>query len=92
MVKDCFTLRGAKHICPFKVRVLAPLQKFFIMESLYRLQKMLEKSIEKQGNIPLTTSHLFNMISLIIKQYEKEEEDFQQNLYEALEPNDIGDK
>lgn len=43
------------------------------MEGLSRLRETLEKSLKKNGDKPLTISHLINIIKLIEKQVDEEE-------------------
>ncbi len=43
------------------------------MEELGRLRETLEESLRKNGDKPLTISHLINIIKFIEKQVEKEE-------------------
>lgn len=43
------------------------------MKELGRLREILEHSLKKNGDKPLTVSHLINIINFIEKQYEKEE-------------------
>jgi len=50
----------------------------------YELRKALLKSIEKNGNQPLTTQHLLNIVNLIIKKDGDEQDRLDQLLGECL--------
>lgn len=43
------------------------------MEELERLRETLEESFKKNGDKPLTISHLINLIKFTEKQFDKEE-------------------
>lgn len=47
----------------------------FIMDSLEFLQKVLESSVKKNGEIPLTNRHLLNIVKMAIRWEEEHDED-----------------
>jgi hypothetical protein len=50
---------------------------------MHRLIEVLEKSVAKHGSIPLTTSHLLNIIKLVQRMDNIEEENMSKLLDEA---------
>ncbi len=54
------------------------------MEFAYKLIDILSKSVEKNGDKPLTTLHLLNIVKMCVKSVEEDEIRLQDNLDQAL--------
>jgi EAL domain-containing protein (putative c-di-GMP-specific phosphodiesterase class I) len=54
------------------------------MEFAYKLEEVLTKSVEKNGEQQMTTKHLLNIVRMCIRQVEADDIEHQQKIDDAL--------